>query len=344
MATNMPRLTYGDFSRTGSQVGGLEHYKYLANLAQRWSRGPFHAPPELRKYTARVPKEAPIGAGHSGLVDREFWLGEILGDIRREAERDLSREELASLDRFFDLMTERPPYKTNPGCPKENPAWVTSILSKHLVELEESIPAKWLPKLTRPAASRGRISAALKEYGCGAYGCVLPTMDPQVVLKLTTDDTEAQFAHELADTLAAPVVVKYHLTLALPERHKGRPSYLLWRDAAERVGELGAVVSERGGDGNAAEDAIEAQHAAARKAFEALEHDRPAAALLKNWEQKAREMGKVPELRELSDGMITNVRKNGVFMGDVHGGNIGRVNGRWVIIDPGHVAVLDGVS
>jgi streptomycin 6-kinase len=48
----------------------------------------------------------------------------------------------------------------------------------------------------------------------------------------------------------------------------------------------------------------------------------------------------VPELRELSEGMITNLQKDKVFMGDVHSGNIGRVNGHWVVVDPGHIAVL----
>lgn len=239
------------------------------------------------------------------------------------------------------LVGEKPVPLTHDQ-PKQNPAWVTNILSKHLVELEESIPAKWLPKLTKTSAYYGRISAALKEHGCGSYGCVLPTMDPKVVLKLTTDDTEAQFANELADTLAAPIVVKYHLTLALPEKYKGRKSFLLWRDSADRVGELGEVVAERGGDGVKAEQAIEAQHAAADRAFKALDRGEDATALLEKWERKAREMGeKVPELRELAEGMITNLHAKGIFMGDVHGGNIGRVEDRWVVIDPGHIAVVE---
>lgn len=319
--------------------GRLEHYKYLANLAKRWSQGPFHAPPDLRKYTKRVPKEDPWGDSETfGLVDRDFWLGELLGDIRRDAADELNREDLAAFDHFIDEMVSGP--LANPA-PKENPAWVTNILSRHFVYLEENIPPQWLPKLTKTTAKHGKISAAMKEYGCGAYGCVLPTLDPKVVLKLTTDETEAQFANELAETLSSPIVVAYHLVRQLPDRHEGRPSFLLWRDAADRVGEIGAVVAERGGNPDAVSDALAAQHDAARQAFLALHEGRPADKLLAKWESKARAMGKFPELRELAEGMIDNLHTSKVFMGDVHAGNIGLVNGRWVVVDPGHVAVLE---
>lgn len=328
--------------RIANPAGGrLEHYKYLANLAKRWSQGPFHAPPDLRKYTKRVPKEDPWGSSEAfGLVDREFWLGELLGDIRRDAADELDREELADFDRFIDAMIAKSPVSANPA-PKENPAWVTNILSRHFVYLEEHIPPQWLPKLTKTTAKHGKISAAMKEYGCGAYGCVLPTLDPKVVLKLTTDETEAQFANELAETLSSPIVVAYHLVRQLPDRHEGRPSFLLWRDSAERVGEIVAVVAERGGNPDTVGDVLAAQHEAAQAAFLALHEGRPADRLLAKWESKARAMGKVPELRELAEGMIDNLHTSKVFMGDVHAGNLGLVNGRWVVVDPGHVAVLE---
>ena len=238
----------------------------------------------------------------------------------------------------FDMV----PVKGNPAM-KNNPAWVTNILSKYFVKLEEQIPPKWLPKLTSTSTQRGKLVAAMKEYGCGAYGCVLPTLDPNVVLKLTTDDTEAQFAHDLADKLAAPVVVKYHLTFALPDVYKGRQVYLLWRDSAEHVDKVEQTIAEEGGaDPVLVEAAIATQHAAAQEAFEALDAGQPAEKLLKKWEKATREMGEsVPELRELAEGMITNLHTNKVFFGDVHGGNIGLVNGKWVVVDPGHVAVLE---
>jgi GNAT superfamily N-acetyltransferase len=225
--------------------------------------------------------------------------------------------------------------------PKDNPAWVTTLLAKHFETLEEKVPAKWLPKLTKTTAKRGKITAAMKEYGCGAYGCVLPTLDPKVVLKITTDDTEAEFANKLAGDLAAQVTVEYHLIAGLPERHKGRNTYLLWRDSAERVGEIDKVVAERGGSAADTEDAVDVQHKAAQAVYSALHEGRDARALIESWKTAAKSMGKrVPELRELADGMIVNLSKNNVFMGDVHAGNVGLVGDRWLIIDPGNVAVL----
>jgi hypothetical protein len=234
------------------------------------------------------------------------------------------------------------PSKLGHSEPIENPAWVTNILSRHYEALEESIPAMWLPKLTQAQGFRGKIVATMKELGCGSYGCAIPSLDPNVILKITTDDTEAQFAHELANNLSAPIVVKYHQAFSLPDKYKGRSVYLLWRDSAERIGEVDKVAHEtRGADRREIEKAIHAQHKAAQKAFEALYTGEPAEELIEEWEVKAREMGqKVPELAELAEGMITVLHKDRVFMGDVHADNVGLVNERWVITDPGHVAKL----
>ena len=38
--------------------------------------------------------------------------------------------------------------------------------------------------------------------------------------------------------------------------------------------------------------------------------------------------------------MIKVLDKDGVFFGDIHDGNLGLVNGKWLIVDPGHVAVI----
>ncbi len=81
----------------------------------------------------------------------------------------------------------------------------------------------------------------LPKFGCGNFGCVLPTGDPEIVLKLTHDKSEAQFAL-LASTMGAnqpPGVVRYHSVVALPglSSDKMEPLFLLWRDVATGVGE-----------------------------------------------------------------------------------------------------------
>ena len=225
---------------------------------------------------------------------------------------------------------------------KENPAWVTNILSKHYEELEGEVPPKWLPKLTKTKGVRGNnFVAKLKEYGCGVYGCVLPTLDPEVVLKLTTDDTEAEFAKDLASKLTKPVTVRYHRIHDLPDKYKGRNTYLLWRDSANNVGELSRVVAEEGGDGVLVDDLIHEQHKAAQDVYDAFLKREPARELIAKWEVATKKMGdQIPELKLIADGMITNLHQDRVFMGDVHAGNIGQVGDKWLIIDPGNIAVL----
>ena len=222
----------------------------------------------------------------------------------------------------------------------QNPAWVTNLLAKHFEFLEGKVPAKWLPKLTNTKGARGKMVAAMKEYGTGAYGTVLPTLDPKVVLKLTTDSTEFEFANELAANLTAQVTCEYHLVAGLPEKHQGRDTYLLWRDAADHVGKLGEFLDAHGRDGDAAEALIDRQHLAAQAVYVAFLDGDNARGLIKEWEVTARAMAKIPELAELADGMIINLHEDKVFLSDLHGGNIGLIDGRWLCVDPGNVFVL----
>jgi len=219
--------------------------------------------------------------------------------------------------------------------PKQNPAWVTKHLADSWVTLESKVPAKWMPKLDMTVAKGKRLTGEIPEYGCGAYGCVLPTLDDKIVLKLTTDDTEAQFAARLAKQLPVPIVTNYELVFHLPTaKRQGRAVYLLWREAADDVGNVDKVV------GPHAEDAIAVQHRAAQEAFDKLAHGEPAERELAAWVSAVKGMGKVPELRWLADGMLAAYEQKGIFFGDIHGGNMGRARGQWVITDPGHVAVV----
>jgi hypothetical protein len=244
----------------------------------------------------------------------------------------------------------RPAAASNPGCGRsalqaqENPSrgWVTKVIAKHYEDMQQEVPAKWLPKIASIKGTGGRkVAAQMKEYGCGAYGCVLPTYDPDVVLKLTTDDTEAEFAHDLASTISAPIVVKYRKTVTLPEEYHGHGTYLLWRQSADEVGNLLDAVKARKGNRSKAFAAIARQHKAAQRAYDALLAGKPAHDKLDAWRAAAKLLGEeVPELRELMRGMIRVLDKDGVFFGDIHDGNLGLVNGKWLIVDPGHVAVI----
>lgn len=230
-----------------------------------------------------------------------------------------------------------------------NPAWATEVLASTYETLEEmGVPARWLPKLTGFSAKRGSaIAAHVHEYGCGQYGCVFPTIDPGVVLKITADDTEAQFAAEISPTLERPICVAYRMVIE-PDGardNRGAKVYLLWRESADQVGQLRKVL------GDHAIALVDQQHAAAQRAYQTISDvdADPAvmrsaiSAWLRTCEAMARQI-KVPALRELGDGLVEVYNAQRVFFGDIHAGNLGLVHrsdgDHWVITDPGHVAVV----
>jgi len=240
-----------------------------------------------------------------------------------------------------------------------NPPWVSYLLSVSYEAIQDQVkdhPA-WMPKLAQVFPGRGnRISAEIREYGCGVYGCVIPTLDPNVVLKVTTDDTEAQFAAEIAHDLVAPICVRYLADMALTLKHRGRSVTLLWRESADYVGNLAKYLSERVRPESATEitqvalTLIANQWDAAQIAFKALvqhaspdDKERAVSGWLEACEKMARQT-RVPELRSLGDGMVEIFAAQGVVFGDVHAGNIGLVHrpdgDRWVITDPGNIAVV----
>jgi hypothetical protein len=223
------------------------------------------------------------------------------------------------------------------------------------------VPARWLPQLQDVVPIGGEaVEASVREYGCGQYGCVYPTLDDHVVLKLTADDTEAEFAAELAGTLERPICVRYFMVIR-PEGaldQKRSPVYLLWRESADYVGKIDVFMDERtdsSRQGDRAMLLINEQWDAAQHAYKALhglvEGGRPhdvmrhaIAAWLETCEAMARQT-QVPELRELGDGLVEVYRAQNIFFGDIHAGNLGLVHrtdgDHWVVTDPGHIAVVD---
>jgi len=230
--------------------------------------------------------------------------------------------------------------RPSPDAFVQNPPWVAEIIGRVYEDLEDSMPSRWLPRLmdVRPVARGSRVVAAVKEYGCGAYGCVIPTLDPAVVLKITTDHTEAEFAATLANQLVAPICVHYHVVKDTGEFHDNRRVYLLWRDSAERVGGMSELPED-------ARDLMERQHLAAQNAFrEVQKHSRLMGPLLAKWLRACHTMAQqtdFPELQPIGQGLVQIWEEQHIFFGDLHEGNFGMVGGRWVITDPGHIAVID---
>jgi hypothetical protein len=77
----------------------------------------------------------------------------------------------------------------------------------------------------------------VEEFGCGHYGCVMPTDDPEVVCKITSDAAEAVFVAAALSLGSFPEgIVKYFGVFELPGEHRKRKTFILWREAATSVG------------------------------------------------------------------------------------------------------------
>lgn len=221
---------------------------------------------------------------------------------------------------------------------ESNPPWVGRALEEIFkTGAMRHVNPDWLPHL----ASDKPGEWVAREYGCGTYGCVVPTFDPAVVLKITTDDTEAEFARDLSGLVSPDICVQYRLVMMTRARDdKDRKLYLLWRDAAESVGNIRRVL------GVPAVAYVAGQYRAGKAAYAAYEHPPTMLRLAREWAARCQAMAvqtMVPELQPLGRGLLDAWTQRGILFGDIHEGNIGRsvVNGAWVITDPGHIAVID---
>lgn len=86
----------------------------------------------------------------------------------------------------------------------------------------------------------GRGKAIVQEYGCGHYGCVMPTSVPGVVVKLSSDPTEAYFiaaALQLGFDYENAGIVQYYAVYQLANAfHRKRPLFVIWREEAYDLG------------------------------------------------------------------------------------------------------------
>jgi hypothetical protein len=128
--------------------------------------------------------------------------------------------------------------------------WVDRTLSSVWDRIVAASPRpEWVP--SHEVLSRGRVS--VEEYGCGHYGCVMPTSDPEVVCKLTSDQTEGAFIAAAMELGSQPEgLVQYHAIYAIPDvSHRKRPLFVLWREAAHDVGRVESKLDEKfPGDAN----------------------------------------------------------------------------------------------
>lgn len=296
-----------------------------------------------------------VGLGHTVVDDR---LG-ILYSSEPEQAVFLTDDSFEVLSREDNVSwLERAAPKANPSrrvhlrTLQQNPAWADKVLVSAYDELlaNGQIRAAWVPRLTDLHLYRGKqISGRFHEFGCGTYGCVYPTMDDKVVLKVTTDSTEMEFATTLSAKLVAPVCVEYYVAFETDQTHKKSTINLLWRESAFDVGKLAEAAEAGWGTGEIAVELVAKQWDHAQSALKSLwggdgKDDR----LLAAWEESLETMADqddVPILKPVGAGMLKIYREQHVFFGDVHIGNLGCVDRDgelpWVITDPGNIVVID---
>ena len=120
------------------------------------------------------------------------------------------------------------------GAPLGRTPWVDKSMQRVWDRLASHVDEAWMPQMDDSA----RKAFSVAEYGCGYYGCVLPTKTEGMVLKVTSDASEAMFAQGAINLKEWPAgMVRYHKVLALAkETYKRRNVFLLWRDEAHDIG------------------------------------------------------------------------------------------------------------
>lgn len=143
---------------------------------------------------------------------------------------------LAHLHEFYDYYTRLDMLEARAKAGlAPNPPWANRILSANADRIAARFGSDALALLSEWREPK----PAYEELGCGHYGCVYPTKRKGVVLKLTSDPTEAWFvAVSKKAKLDTTGLVRYFDAAALPETYRGRPVFVIWREEAFDVGAL----------------------------------------------------------------------------------------------------------
>jgi len=118
------------------------------------------------------------------------------------------------------------------------PPWTQKFLTTNWDAIRKgSMPdGEWMPLEAPSSTPRHRLVDAL---GCGHYGCVFATNTPGLVMKVSSDPSEAEFVKAAVKLGEWPVgIVRYQAVLDLPGSYRNRPVFIIWREEAFDVGEI----------------------------------------------------------------------------------------------------------
>ena len=125
-------------------------------------------------------------------------------------------------------------------------AWVDRHLGLAWERVRAAVPKEdWLPQVIDEG---GVAKTSFTEYGCGHYGCVMPTYDDGVVMKLTSDETEAYFvaaALSMNDPNAWNGLTEYYAIYLSEKLDRGPAIYVsdVWGHYHSRVVDNNELIS-----------------------------------------------------------------------------------------------------
>lgn len=129
-----------------------------------------------------------------------------------------------------------------------SPPWVTKAVSANFPTIQQGVADKsMLPLVDRGSKGTYKLRNV---FGCGHFGCVAETGNPDVVFKITSDPAEATFvASSIAMKDETFGVVRYYAITQLLGSLRGRPIWAIWREAAFDVGEVLGYAAKKPSDG-----------------------------------------------------------------------------------------------
>jgi len=115
-----------------------------------------------------------------------------------------------------------------------NPAWSDRLIASNWSELDT-----YAKKNNLPMPSSDAKSTRFRELGCGHYGCVLPTGNDDVVLKITSDESEAGIYLATKKIGESPNgMLKDFGMVPLDGTFRRRKTFAIWKERAIRVGAM----------------------------------------------------------------------------------------------------------
>lgn len=123
------------------------------------------------------------------------------------------------------------------------PAWTVRFLTEHWNTIVKGSMPAWMPVELEGSTPRRR---SFDSLGCGHYGCVFRTHTPGLVMKISSDQSEAIFvkaAVKLGDWPDG--IVRYQAILDLPGSHRNRPVSIIWREEAYEIGVISSPQFEK---------------------------------------------------------------------------------------------------